>query len=194
MSIPPDPVRLVIIAIPPQPLRQRLEDLRDRLAELSGSRAAMAWPVHLTLRTGALVPPERLRDFFHEFGQWVATIPAFPIVLGNFVVTSLADSGQQGGGANFAGFEVKPKPELMDAHRRLVQFEAYKKSEQYTYNPHVTMAFDDLSDEGAQNIRSVAKEMGYLPVGQSWTCDRVDCYAWQGGTWQSAASLPLRGV
>jgi 2'-5' RNA ligase len=185
-------VRLVIIAVPPQPLFDRLTLLRRRLCQLGRSRAALAYPVHLTLRTGALVPEEQLPYFFREFADCARNVPAFPVSLGRFVASGLPDSGQEGGGKCFAGFEVVSGRGLMAAHRQLSAFELWRKGLQYEYRPHLTMAFDDLDEAGLDCIRAemAGREDEY--EGTMWMAEQVMCCRKRGEAWVEAALLPLR--
>ena len=60
-------VRLIIISLPPEPLLGRLTELRREMCALADSREALRYPVHITLRTGALVPEDELPRFFELF-------------------------------------------------------------------------------------------------------------------------------
>ena len=187
-----DLVRLVIISVPPQPLLDRLGELRAELCRLSGSRAALAWPVHLTLRTGALVPQAKLPEFYHDFGAHAAAIPAFSIRLGRFVTALPLVAGQAGAGGQFAGFEVEMTPELAEGHRRLAGFEPFRKGRQYDYHPHVTLAFDDLDQSGLERIRQAVEGRTDFPIGESWNCQAAECFRQTGQTWERTAILPLQ--
>jgi Bacterial phosphonate metabolism protein (PhnI) len=56
-------VRFVIITVPPPELSVLLESTRAAAASLTRSCAALAYPPHITLRTGAVVPEESVESF-----------------------------------------------------------------------------------------------------------------------------------
>ena len=67
-------VRFIIITVPPPALSVLLESARAAAASLTRTCAALAYPPHVTLRTGALVPEESVESFAaglrESLGAW----------------------------------------------------------------------------------------------------------------------------
>lgn len=193
--------RLVIISVPPEPLRSRLEDFRFALCKASNSYEALRYPVHLTLRTGVNLKENEREKFFGAFSHFIKEkINPFTIRLGSFVTESWPAGNQQGAGSCFAGFEVLQSDDLMDAHRILASFELYRKGPQYLYRPHVTMAFDDLSPEGLRRIRDMIDNKDpYTGLsetedsfrGAHWICNSIDFYRRDTDHWILDRSIPI---
>jgi hypothetical protein len=59
--------RLIIITVPPPDVAAALHRARSEAARLTGSVAALAYPPHLTLRTGAVVPADGTHAFLEGF-------------------------------------------------------------------------------------------------------------------------------
>lgn len=183
--------RLVLISVPPAPLRDELEALRAELCAAGRSREALRYPVHLTLRTGVLLPDAERARFAEAFAEHAAAVDPFRIVLGRFVADALPDTGQQGGGARFAGYEIEAGSELMAAHAALAAFSLHRKGEQYPYRPHLTMAFDDLDERGLEAVRAAAEGKTETFVGTGWLCERVEFHRRNGERWELDFSIPL---
>lgn len=186
--------RLVLISTPPLLLRSRLEDLREELCRKGSCREALRYPVHLTLRTGVLLPDSKREDFLESFGAHVRTLVPFRVELGALITERMPEGSGQGAGGCFAGFEVAMTEELINAHNALAAFAPYRKGLQYPYRPHLTMAFDDLSAEGLEAIRRAAAGKENDFVGQAWTCRAVECYRRDGERWILDSSVPLGGA
>ncbi|MCX7655589.1 MAG: hypothetical protein N2Z76_03580 [Treponemataceae bacterium] len=204
-----DITRLIIISVPPEPLRTCLEELRQELCLVGKSFEALRYPVHLTLRTGILLPEQERHAFFEEFSSFIKThVMPFTIRLDSFVTEVWPTGDHQGAGSCFAGFKVEHSPDLMEAHRKLASFDRYRKGPQYPYYPHVTMAFDDLDAKGLESIRSLIADNGKENenrhsdttlatkiaslYGASWTCYSIELYRREGEKWVVDTVIPLR--
>ncbi len=150
--------RLVIITVPPQPVADEIAALQQRLCSVGGSRAALAWPPHVTLRTGALVPPSELGAFVQGLGRALGDWQSFVIRTDGLW---MEDSPRRDLGA-FVGLRVKKDAALVDLNRRLLTYTPWRKSDRVSLEPHVTLAFDDLSPPGLRVHSPVA---GVAPGG-----------------------------
>lgn len=64
----PDAItRFIIITVPPQPIFRKLEKLIKECSLLGNTYEAVAYPPHITLRTGALVPNGDVKPFVEGF-------------------------------------------------------------------------------------------------------------------------------
>lgn len=180
----PDIVRLVLISVPPEPVLGELAALTAALAAVSGARVATAYPPHVTLRTGALVPRDRLEDFAHGFAAWCAATPACTIrTAGVLRLTSPAP---------FVGLAITADDDLLDRHRRLLAYAPWRKGLQPVFQPHLSLAYDDLAPEALPAVDAVLARWPLRPW--SWRCDRVGCYSRSDGRWVPWREMALAPV
>ena len=76
---PTDPVRFVIITTPQSDVAARIDEARRTVCRIGASQASLAYPPHVTLRTGTLVPLLQLPEFIHEFGELIGRWEPFRI-------------------------------------------------------------------------------------------------------------------
>ncbi len=128
--------------------------------------------------------------FFELFSIKALETDLFSIRLGGLILKRYF--GPDGAERCFAGFGIETNPEFLRAHERLLEFKDYRKGPQYEYRPHLTLAFDDLSIEGLESIEAALADRGGLPIGESWTCSKVECYRLKKNVWVEEASFPLK--
>jgi 2'-5' RNA ligase len=176
-----DFVRFVIITALPKEAADRFDLARRNVCRIARSRAALAYPPHVTLRTGALVPRESLDSFLGEFGETVGAWDPFPVRTGRLVVTTYADGNAE---KHLICYEIQKDAALMEMNARLLRYEKWRASNRLVFQPHLTLAFDDLTEDGAQSVRAWRDENpDALPAGFRWRCDNVGVYVRVGGLW-----------
>jgi 2'-5' RNA ligase len=81
-------------------------------------------------------------------------------------------------------WRVEPDEALMALHHRLLRYRDFQRRPQSEYEPHVTIAFDDLGDRGAASLlaHAAAHPEAFPPI-VSWTCDNVALYRQVAGSW-----------
>jgi 2'-5' RNA ligase len=187
-----DAVRFVIITALPEPAATALDQARRSVCRVGRCRAALAYPPHVTLRTGALVPRESLDSFLRELGRTVGAWDAFPVRTAGLLFTTYADGNDR---KRLIGYEVQKDAPLMELNARLLRYEAWRASDRLVFQPHITLAFDDLTEEGERSVRSWLNENpGVIPAGFTWTCDNVGVYRKVGGLWTLHMEWRARGV
>ncbi len=185
-------IRLIIITVPPPAAAEELDRLRRQVCRISGSRAALSYPPHVTLRTGVIVPPGCMDGFIEGFGKVVGAWRPFPIRtdgLFHFPYTDGADRKL------VFGFRIRLDPPLAGLNRRLLSYTKFRKSRKRAFHPHLTLAFDDLALEGLEAAQAALSTSGMHPQSMSWPLDNVSLYRLEGARWrpfhvyrQSAAS------
>lgn len=177
-----DAVRLIVITVPPAAVRAELEALRTACSGVSASHAAAAYPPHVTLRTGLLVPADELGACLEGLGRQLAGLRPFAIGTGDIVSRTIA---RDGGEVPVVALEVEPTPELRALNARLLGYEPYRASDRTGFWPHLTLAFQDLSEEGLRRLE------GYLAAREelrsrrfAWVCDNVALFRRHGRSWQ----------
>jgi len=188
-------VRLVIISVPPEPLLEEFENIKQIFMELSGSKAALQYPAHVTLRTGAIVPATSMAEFVAAFSKVAIASEPCQLQCADLVFESMSAGVGQGAGSCFAGYEVCSSAPLMSLHRSLVSLDLFRKSLQTRFNPHLTLAFDDLDDIGLQEIKEwCATHPQLIPVAPAWVCESADLYHQVDGVWHLLHRSPLGGM
>jgi 2'-5' RNA ligase len=176
-------VRFIIITVPPPDVAAALEAPRRAAAERSGSRAALAFPPHVTLRTGAVVPALSISEF--AVGVRVALGPwrPFTIRAPGLFHTPYENGG--GGLNHMVGWRVEVDEPLLRLHKALLSFDRFQRRAQPRFEPHVTLAFDDLEESDAVTLLAEARSRPDLyPPALSWTCDNVGLYRLCDETWE----------
>ena len=176
-----DPVRFIIITVLPKEVARRFDQTRRSVCEIGGSRAALAYPPHVTLRTGALVPGESVDAFLTEFGETIGVWDPFPMATEGLLVTDYRDGERL---KYLVGYRVRKDPELVSLNERLLRYENWRASNRLHFEPHLTLAFDDLTEEGMQKVRLwLDGNRNELPVRLQWSCDNVGLYQRHGDFW-----------
>jgi 2'-5' RNA ligase len=176
-----DSIRFVIITVLPEAAARRFNQARRRVCEIGGSRAALAYPAHVTLRTGVLVPVELAETFLEEFGEAIGMWDPFPITTEGMLLTEYRDAEAL---KYLVGYRIRKDPTLMNLNERLLRYERWRASNRLHFEPHLTLAFDDLDAEGFQNIQNwLDGNPDALPSCFEWTCDNVGLYRRQHAIW-----------
>ena len=177
-----DGVRLIIITVPPMAVQAELSLLRANCSGVSSSHAAEAYPPHVTLRTGVIVPQRGMSAFLSEFGLLLEDIEPFDIRTGDIVFrTIVRDSGD----VPIVALEIEPSAALLSLNARLLEYEPYRASDRTRFWPHLTLAFQDLSPDGLRNLeRYIAAREDLRSLRLAWTCDNVSLYRQRGRRWQ----------
>ena len=177
--------RYVIISLPPPELEAKLETFRRPLCKRYKAPAVLAYPPHITLRTGAFVPEGCEAEFFagiekavrgtrpfevQTCGVWFGTHQEKPIV----------------------ALDIEPVPELMGLHKKLLTFSKWQKRGQPCFRPHISLLFGDLSPAAFQRAK---KERQANPQAFEFSCrfilDHVGLYRFDARQWIEAHRIQL---
>lgn len=175
------PVRFIIITTPPHEVASQIDAARRRVCGIGRSHAALAYPPHVTLRTGALVPGPMVSTFIEAFGAAVGRWDPFPMSTDGLSRTSYRDGESE---KYLVGYRVAKEPALLALNERLLRCTTWRASSRIHFEPHLTLAFDDLDLEGFVRIGHWLNENPEgLPPGFTWTCDNVGLFRRDGETW-----------
>jgi 2'-5' RNA ligase len=169
---------LIVISLPPEPMLLEFAALSRELSELTGAQVALAYPPHVTLRTGFLIPNSITdrKAWKTAFMRHLSSISPARIQLKGIVLNSYHDQAS-GSQRYFCGLDVERSPELLNFHQELLGFEPYRKRVQTSYHPHLSLAYKDLSSEGFRKISSWLKDHQELKdENRSWMADIVSVY------------------
>ena len=174
-------VRFVIITALPTETARVFEQARRRVCKVGGSRSALAYPPHVTLRTGVLVPIELVDVFLEEFGDAVGTWDPFSVQTEGLLLTRYAEGEIL---KYLIGYKVRKNAELTGLNQRLLRYERWRATDRLLFEPHLTLAFDDLSVDGfTRASRWLGENPHAIPTGFVWTCDNVGLYRREGELW-----------
>ncbi|HET6452580.1 MAG TPA: 2'-5' RNA ligase family protein [Spirochaetia bacterium] len=174
-------VRFIIITTTPPDVDSRLKDVRRRINEIGACRAALAYPPHVTLRTGALVPAELVSRFLDSLGAVVGRWTPFPIRTDGLWQTSYRDRDRE---KYLVGYRIVKDAALSELNERLLRCTSWRASDRLHFEPHLTLAFDDLERDGYQRVCQWLRENpGALPGELEWICDNVGVYVKEEEQW-----------
>ena len=174
-------VRFIVITTTPSEISGRIEEARRLVSEIGGSRSALAYPPHVTLRTGALVPSDLVPSFLDAFGAVVGSWAPFPVRTDGLLRTSYRDREQE---KFLVGYRVCKDRPLAQLNERLLRCSTWRASNRLHFEPHLTLAFDDLDRDGYSRINAwIEDNPGALPCGFEWTCDNVGLFYQEGTQW-----------
>jgi 2'-5' RNA ligase len=173
-------VRLIVITVPPDEVAQRIDEVRMRICRIGASSAALAYPPHVTLRTGALVPAEDLSEFTGEFRRVAEGWQPFTIATDGFIRTEYGDGVRK----YLVGYRVRKNEALSALNRRLLDCSVFRASGRLEFLPHLTLAFEDLDREGFLRVdRHLEDHLGEFPQEFHWKCDNVTLCHKVNGLW-----------
>ena len=177
--------RYVVIAEAPLEICSRIDSLRTELASKFGSYAALAYPPHITLRTGLIVPNGEKQKVFDAFSRLTARFG--PIA----VQTDGLTFGEYAPDKYLVAYKIKPNGRLKALHETLLQYVHYRKSDRTDFHPHMTLLFDDISKERYERASTFLNsgEADIPPL--AWEIKEYGLYYLAGEKWKPEALFSL---
>jgi 2'-5' RNA ligase len=176
-----DAVRFIIITTPPHNVAGQIDEVRQLVCSVGRSRAALSYPPHVTLRTGAMVPLALVPTFIEAFGAVVGSWGPFPIRTEGLWCTAYRDAGKE---KYLVGYRIVKDLEIVALNARLLTYTTWRASNRQHFEPHLTLAFDDLDLDGFVRLQHWLNDNpDVLPGGFSWTCDSVSLFRCEAGAW-----------
>lgn len=136
--------RFIIISHLSEQLSKLIVKEQKKLFNLTGSKEALLYPPHITLRTGALVPEDKIEHYLSSFQNNIIGINPFYIKSNSCIFDTYIFEGKKN---YFIGYSIFPEAELISLHKRLWDFSEYAKPRKKDFNPHISLAYKDLSFE-----------------------------------------------
>jgi len=184
-------MRFIVISVPPEPVAQAIRNLQETLSGRTGSREALRYPPHVTLRTGIVCPDVNAKDTALAFLEYAARLKAVDIVCTGPVASAYRDEG--GIERGFLGYEVQLSDDLKKFHSELLAFTLWQKGPQSEYFPHVSLCYRDISPGLAlELLEEFGQELESLRP--AWRADEVAVELWEsaGESWKFYAKASLR--
>jgi 2'-5' RNA ligase len=174
-------VRFIVITTPPREVSQHIDEARRLVCGISRSCAALAYPPHVTLRTGMLVPAPMVSDLIDAFEKVIGRWDPFPMQTDGLWITSYRDREKE---KYLVGYRMMKGPDLAELNSRLLAYTTWRASSRLSFEPHLTLAFDDLDLDAFVRVQHwLDDNPQVLPKGFSWTCDNVGLYRREGEGW-----------
>lgn len=180
-------MRFVVISLPPAEIRDQIDALRRPLNALVGTHQALRYPPHITLRTGLVCPDDLAEEVSRSFLAHAAQFGPVSVVTRGVFFTSYGTPEARG----MVGWSVEASVGLMELHRNLLAYSAWQKGPQGPYQPHLTLAFDDLTPDGVEVIRRALAHQPPVPD-FAWTVDAVALYHEGPEGWVEWSSINLK--
>jgi 2'-5' RNA ligase len=184
--------RFIIVSVLPDHAAEAVREIREPCCRLTGSREALAYPPHITLRTGVLVPPAEREKFIGEFEALTRGVQPFALRTNGILVGRL---GGEYGDAPIACYKIAPNEYLVALNRRLNRYTPYRKSNRTAFHPHVSLAYGDLTENG---LREIGKFLEGNPALRdrevTWICDHVSLYVKKDEQWVNYHRIPLNAA
>ena len=174
-------VRFIIISALQPEIAGRFDVARQQVCAVGGSSSALAYPPHVTLRTGTLVPSEKVDSFIADFGRTAGMWVPFPVRTDGFLFTSYTDGPAL---KYLIAYKVHKGAALAGLNERLLTYKPWRATDRTSFEPHLTLAFDDLGLDGYLRAKDWLNENpDALPESFEWPCDNVGLYRQEGGLW-----------
>lgn len=145
---------IAVIGLFSKETSDRIQKLRLEIAEKFDVHDALNWPPHLTLRPGFIVPSQQVQDLTSQLKDFISPIHPIKLTLSGFKFFD--DAIVKGTVKNpyVATIDVINGVELSAVNKKLLQFELYSAQQARSFNPHVTLAYNDVSKDKFDGIKS----------------------------------------
>jgi hypothetical protein len=134
----------------------------------------------VTLRTGAIVPKGEVEAFVRGLAPVVARLSPTVVTTDGVAFDRYCTDGVT---KYFVGYRIAATPQLTELHRGLLSYRPYRKRDQTSFEPHLSLAYDDLSESGFEAIRTFVSRNDVVAPSLHWTCDNVTLYRLDSGRW-----------
>jgi 2'-5' RNA ligase len=148
-------IRFVIISVLPEPENSNIRKMSEELFLLSGSKTALLYPPHITIRTGAVVPIDTAETFIESFKHHVdkfknENIAKIPVKPANLKFTRYEDNGIK---KNMVAYFIEKNLWMESLNRTLSEYRDFIKNPNKEFVPHISLAYDDLDNDGMKKIK-----------------------------------------
>lgn len=178
-------VRYIIITIPPQHIRREINELRAEISNDTGSKTALMYPPHITMRTGAMVPDEKTDEFITGFDRHLEDARMVEVATGGIKTTTYTKPAGKTGYLLY--YDIHLTRQLEQLHTYLLEYDTFIKRKQPEFHPHLTLAFDDLTQSACANALNAIQSGAYQPVKHyKWEIDTIALYVKEKDRWVPA--------
>ncbi len=185
-------IRLVIVSILPEPVFTEIHSIQAELSKICGSVEALAFPPHITIRTGVIVPAGEMPGFISEFGKIIGSRSQFKVKTGRLVKTEYMENGLK---KYIALYSVEKTEQLVRLNRDCLTYEKYRKSEKKEFHPHISLAYEDLSKLGFETAcRHIEANQNDYERSFEFNLNNVSLLYFSSGFWETMYSFQLGNI
>ena len=176
-----DFIRFVIISVLPEPESSYMYELVKEACRITGSRTALTFPPHVTLRTGALVPSDKIKNYIEGFRLKIEQFAMKRILNEKIKITSssldFTKYIENGRTKNLVLYYINKTTWLSELNKFLLEYDLYIKSNKKEFIPHVSLCYDDLDDENCLLLKNHIEinKTRFLPE-MSFYLDEISLY------------------
>nr|WP_290223759.1 2'-5' RNA ligase family protein [Trichocoleus desertorum] len=176
--------RFFIALVPPQPIQDYANEIKQHFAEHYASQAAQKSPPHITLQAPFEWSMDEIDTLKRSLREFAIAQTSIPISLSGFSAFV----------PRVIYINVSITPALLDLHQALLaHMEAAlgvvdAKAKQRPFAPHMTVAFRDLTK---QNFRAAWPEFQDRPVELEFVASHLTLLLHDGHRWHSYEDFPL---
>jgi 2'-5' RNA ligase len=172
-----------IAIVLPQAIAGEIEVFRKDMADAYNSKAALKVMPHITLKAPFKLPSDESTSLLDWFRSMPIPYKLFPVILENFGCFDNKHSKV---------IYVKPvmSPQLQDLHSVVIKnfMAAYPQintsTHEHRFNPHVTIAYRDLTPENFEKAWAVYRVRNYT---STFTCESFCLLKHNGLRWEIIA-------
>jgi 2'-5' RNA ligase len=96
---------------------------------------------------------------------------------------------------NACSSRIAPDPPLLELHGLLLSYTRFRRRPQPFFEPHLTLAFHDLTEESGHALLDRAKALPEIfPPRLDWECDNVGLYRQIGERWEPYYQFQFQGA
>ncbi len=181
--------RLIIITVAQPEVAKQIQNLRSPLCHRYSAPWALRYPPHITLRTGLIVPNNKLDEVFQTFTHIVDATQPFTIQTQTTAYSQMKYEDEE----HFFIYQpVQETPALMSLNQQLLTYRDYRKSDKMTFYPHLTLFWGDIpkNEEAMLRIAIDCKKNGFSKT-FSWQCNTFAFYQEKEDGWHCAKTIYL---
>ncbi|MBN1850661.1 MAG: 2'-5' RNA ligase family protein [Deltaproteobacteria bacterium] len=165
--------RLIIITVPPKEIADRVQQLRTPICEKYQAPWALTYPPHITLRTGVIVPQDNMENYLSDFTNLIKDQKPFRIRTDKIKSTIMRNGDDW---KFFIYLPVIQDHALIHLNRHLLSYCRYRKSNQISFYPHMTLLWDSLTVKEQEEVKATMNRDRRFTECYEWMCDNVSLY------------------
>jgi 2'-5' RNA ligase len=148
-------IRFVIISVLPEPLRSEITQISQDFFQMTGSKTALTYPPHITLRTGAIVPVQELDNYVDGLKKTVELFRNKNVEKDFLKISEpyWVDYEENDTIKHLVLYFVQKSLWLIELNKTLLGYKDFIKSNKVDFQPHISLAYDDLNDDNFEELK-----------------------------------------
>lgn len=138
---------------------REIRDIQKKLSEITGSRSSLdTWLPHITVGSAIKVKENQLKELYENIEGFLENVPVFTIQTREFSFMDDWAGGSRPGSTPYvvyiklSGYDVLTKIATFFEEQIKPMYPVHYQ-QPWPYNPHITIAYKDLTDKGYERIK-----------------------------------------